>query len=137
MAAWCPRSAALIALLLASACGAKSAASVADTFVDRYYVESDQTGALPLTEGVAELRLKDELKLSAEGRRSQGEGPSRQVRVYYKRTALTGEGAARNADYQLDIRPQGGGEIQRIAHLQLAQKPDGGWRVVRFSETQP
>ena len=126
-----------VLLFLLAACGAKSAGSVADKFVDRYYVESDQTGALPLTDGVAELRLQDELRLSAEGRRGQGEGPARQVRVYYKRLALSGEGAVRKADYQLDIRPQGGGEIEREAHLELSQAADGGWRVVRFSETQP
>jgi hypothetical protein len=131
----CPRSVAVLMLLLA--CGAKSAGGVADKFVDRYYVESDQTGALPLTDGVASLRLQDELKLTAEGRRGQSESPARQVRVYYKRLALSGEGAVRKADYQLDIRPQGGGELQREAHLELAQAPDGGWRVVRFSETQP
>lgn len=126
-------------LLLLAACGAKSASGVADQFVDRYYVESDQSGALPLADGVAELRLREELRLSAEGRRSQGpgEGPSRQVRVYYQRTAFTGEGEGRKADYALDIRPQGGGEILRDAHLELARKPDGSWRVVRFSETQP
>ncbi len=116
--------------------GMKSPGSVADKFVDRYYVESDQTGALPLSDGVAELRLQDELRLSAEGRGGGAEGPSRQVRVYYKRTAFTGDGAGRTADYELDIRPQGGGEILRNAHLELARKPDGSWRVVRFSETQ-
>ena len=135
---WCFPRVALAALLLCTfGCGVKSPGGVADKFVDRYYVESDQSGALPLTDGVAELRLQDELRLSSEGRRGQSEGPARQVRVYYKRIALSGDGAVRNADYQLDIRPQGGGEIQRDAHLELAQRSDGGWRVVRFSETQP
>ena len=127
---------AAVLLALAAACG-NGAGSVADRFVDRYYVESDQSGALPLTSGVAELRLREELRLSAEGRRGQGEGPSRQVRVYYKRGALAGEGALRTAEYELDIRPQGGGELQRGAHLELARQADGSWRVVRFSETQP
>lgn len=126
------------ALLVTAACGGmKSPGSVADRFVDRYYVESDQTGALPLTDGVAGLRLQDELRLTAEGRRGNTEGPARQVRVYYKRTAFTGDGSVRKADYELDIRPQGGGEIKRDAHLELAQLPDGSWRVMRFSETQP
>ena len=126
--------------LAALACGGmKSPGSVADVFVDRYYVESDQTGALPYTDGVAELRLRDELQLTAEGRRGKGgagESPARQVRVYYKRISFKGDGPARMADYELDIRPQGGGEIKRVAHVELAQKPDGTWRVVRFSETQ-
>jgi hypothetical protein len=127
------------ALAVATACGGmKDPASVADKFVDRYYVESDQDSALPLTTGVATLRLRDELKLAADARRGGGgEMPLRQVRVYYKRKALTGDGAQRRADYELDIRPQGGGEMQRGAHLELRRTDDGTWRVERFSETQP
>jgi hypothetical protein len=126
-------------LLLLAACGGmKSPGSVADKFVDRYYVESDQTGALPYTSGVAALRLQDELRLSAEGRRGGGQQmPLRQIRVYYSRKSLAGEGKMREAEYELDIRPQGGGELQRGAHLTLEQQPDGTWRVTRFSETQP
>ncbi len=126
----------LLALL---ACGGmKSAGSVADKFVDRYYVESDQQNALPLTTGVATLRLEDELKLTAEARRAGGpDMPLRQVRVYYSRKSLEGEGAKRIARYELDIRPQGGGEIQRFAELELQRQEDGTWRVARFSETQP
>ena len=126
------------ALLLAlAACGGmKDPASVADRFVDRYYVESDQDGALPLTTGVAALRLREEMKLVAEARRGQSGMPLRQVRVYYTRRALSGEGAARAADYELDIRPQGGGELQRGADLDLERLQDGTWRVSRFSESQ-
>ena len=126
------------ALALVAACGGmKDPASVADKFVDRYYVESDQQGALPFTAGVATLQLQDELRLSAEGRRPGNPLPSRQVRVYYTRAALSGSGAERTADYQLDIRPQGGGELRRDAHLTLSRQSDGTWRVVRFHETQP
>src|SRR5207237_2275009 len=104
---------AVLALALAACGGMKDAAAVADKFVDRYYVESDQDGALPLTSGIATLRLRDELRLTAEARRNAS-GPQmqlRQVRVYYSRKALRGEGTTREADYELDIRPQGGGEL--------------------------
>lgn len=128
---------ALTALLALVACGGmKSPGSVADRFVDKYYVESDQDRALPLTTGVAAMRLRDELLLTAEARRSQSGMPMRQVRVYYARKALTGEGAVREADYELDIRPQGGGELQRLAHVKVAQQADGTWRVTDFSESQ-
>ena len=129
----------LFAVALLAACGGmKSPGSVADRFVDRYYVESDQQSALPLTTGVAQLRLRDELQLTAEARHGPGPGMQiRPVRVYYTRKSLDGEGAARSAEYELDIRPQGGGELQRAAQLELAQEPDGTWRVTRFSETQP
>ncbi|SRR5258707_8722892 len=127
--------AASAALLLA--CGSMTdPARVADKFVDKYYVESDQDTALPLTTGVAQMRLKEELALTAEARRGQSGMQLRQVRVYYSRKAFTGEGAGREADYELDIRPQGGGELQRLAHLRLAQESDGTWRVADFSEVQ-
>ena len=126
------------ALALVAACGGmKDPGSVADKFVDRYYVESDQQGALLFTAGVATLQLEDELRLSAEGRRPGNPFPSRQVRVYYTRSSLGGANAERTADYKLDIRPQGGGDLQREAHLTLARQADGTWRVVRFHETQP
>jgi hypothetical protein len=126
------------ALALVAACGGmKDPASVADKFVDRYYVESDQQGALAFTAGLATLQLQDELRLSAEGRRPGNPFPSRQVRVYYTRSAMAGADAVRTADYKLDIRPQGGGDLQREAHLTLARQGDGTWRVVRFHETQP
>ncbi|HEX9602933.1 MAG TPA: hypothetical protein VF973_04210 [Myxococcales bacterium] len=130
------RAAAALAIVVACG-GMKDPGSVADKFVDRYYVESDQQGALPFTSGVATLQLQDELRLSAEARRPGNPFPSRQVRVYYTRSALGGGDAERTADYKLDIRPQGGGDLQREAHLTLARQADGTWRVVRFHETQP
>src|SRR5258707_866097 len=66
-----------LALALQACGGMKDAGSVADKFVDRYYVESDQDGALPLTIGVASMRLKDELKLTREGRQGN---PGMQLR---------------------------------------------------------
>jgi hypothetical protein len=126
------------ALLFLTACGGmKDAGSVADKFVDRYYVESDQDSALPLTTGVATLRLEDELKLTKEARQGNPGMQLRPVRVYYTRKGLSGAGPSREADYELDIRPQGGGELQRGAHITLAQQPDGTWRVSNFSESQP
>lgn len=120
-----------------AACGRMTdPASVADRFVDRYYVESNQQGALELSGGVATLRLREELSLTRSARAQPGE-EARQVRVYYKRDRLDGEGDARTAEYQLDIRPRGGPGFARRAHLELAREPAGTWRVVRFSETQP
>lgn len=126
-----------LALLLAACGGMKDAASVADKFVDKYYVESDQDAAMPLTTGIAAMRLRDELKLTREARQGNPGMQLRPVRVYYKRTALSGADATREADYELDIRPQGGGDLQRGAHVTLTRQQDGTWRVSEFSETQP
>ena len=86
---------------------------------------------------MALLRLQEELKLAAEGRRPGAPLPARQVRVYYQRLRLEGSGdgpgSERTADYTLDIRPQGGGQLTREAHLTL-QKQAGGWKVIRFAE---
>jgi len=126
-----------LALLLAACGGMKDVASVADKFVDHYYVESDQDAALPFTTGVAAMRLKEELQLTREARQGNPGMQLRPVRVYYKRKALSGGGGEREADYELDIRPQGGGDLQRGAHLTLVRQEDGTWRVSQFSETQP
>jgi hypothetical protein len=131
------RGSVLVTLVLVGCGGMKDAASVADKFVDRYYVESDQDRALPLSTGVASMRLREELKLTRESRQGNAGMQLRPVRVYYRRTALTGDGGGREVDYELDIRPQGGGEMQRSAHLSLARQEDGTWRVSRFSESQP
>ncbi len=127
----------LFEILLTACGGMKDPASVADKFVDKYYVESDQDSALQYTTGVATMRLKDELGLTAEARR--GGGPPmqlRQQRVYYSRKALEGDADQRTAVYELDIRPQGGGNLEREATLRLLRQPDGTWRVSDFSETQ-
>ena len=127
---------ACVATLLA--CGSMGSPSgVADKFVDKYYVEADQAAALLLADGVAALRLKSELGLVGDSRRGIAQG-THAARVFYQRTRLAGDGAARQADYSLRIRPQGTtGEIVRDAHLELAQQKDGTWRVTRFSETTP
>jgi len=126
------------ALLVFAACGGmKDAGSVANKFVDHYYVEADQDSALPLTTGIATMRLEEELKLTKEARQGNPGMQLRPVRVYYTRKGLTGSGASREVDYELDIRPQGGGDLQRGAHITLAQQPDGTWRVSNFSESQP
>jgi hypothetical protein len=126
-------------LLLATACGGmKDPASVADNFVDKYYVESDQDRALPFTTGIATMRLHEELKLVADARGGNSGGLQvRPERVYYKRKDGLTQGDKRAFEYELDIRPQGGGELQRLAHVDLEKQPDGSWRVGNFSETQP
>ena len=126
----------LLALALAACGGMKDPGSVADKFVDKYYVESDQQAALPLADGVARLRLEAELRLVGGARRGVAPG-ALAAKVYYKRKALQGDGTRRQADYALQIKPQGGADILRDAHLELAQQPDGTWRVSRFSETTP
>jgi len=127
----------VLALLVAACGGMKDPASVADNFVDKYYVESDQDTALKFTTGIATMRLKEELTLTAEARRgSTGGMQVRPERVYYKRGKVAGSGEKRSADYDLDIRPQGGGDLQRTAHVDLVQQKDGSWRVSNFSETQ-
>src|SRR5438128_4399599 len=90
----------VVALALVACGGMKDAGSVADRFVDKYYVESDQDRALPLTTGVAAMRLRDELKLTEGARRGQSGMPMRQVRVYYSRKSLQGDGDGRTADYE-------------------------------------
>jgi hypothetical protein len=119
------------------ACGSlTNPGGVADRFVDKYYVESDQQAALPLTDGVARLRLQSELLLVGASRRGIAPG-SHAAKVFYNRKALAAEASSATADYALTIKPQGGSDLLRDAHVELQRQPDGTWRVVRFSETTP
>ncbi len=127
---------AVLATLLAS-CGAmKSAGGVADHFVDKYYVESDQQGAMPYADGVAKLRLSAELSLVGDSRRGIAPG-SHAAKVFYERKSLAAEAQTARADYALTIKPQGGTDILRTVQLELARQPDDTWRVTRFTETTP
>jgi hypothetical protein len=129
----------LFAALLASllSCGdTKTPAGAADRFVDKYYVESDQQAALALSEGMARMRLENELRLVGTSRRGLLPG-SHAAKVYYDRKRLEGRGATRTADYALHIKPQGGSPIEQEAHLELRVQPDGTWRVSRFNEGSP
>lgn len=114
--------------------GARTPSGAADRFVDKYYVESDQQAALGLSEGMARLRLEDELRLVGASRRGIAPG-SHTAKVYYDRKRLDGQGGTRTAEYALHIKPQGGTPIEKEAHLELRQQADGTWRVSRFNET--
>src|SRR3989442_15148805 len=116
---------AVLALALAACGGMKDAAAVADKFVDRYYVESDQDGALPLTTGIATLRLKDELNLTREARQGSSGMPLRQGRVFYRRQALTRDEAERGPEFELAIPPPGGGPAPRRAPGAPSPAPEG------------
>jgi hypothetical protein len=126
-----------IGVLCALGCGSmRSPSGVADKFVDKYYVEADQKSALPLSDGVAKLRLQNEIELIGGARLGLAPG-SHAARVYYSRTAISEAQDSARADYSLKIKPQGGTEIARDAHLELLRQGDGTWRVVRFNETTP
>ena len=112
---------------------------MADKFVDSYYVESDQQSALHFTTGIASLRLNDELKLTAGRRAAATPAGCRCGRCASITSARRWDCRRREAfaDYELDIRPQGGGELSRTAHVELSQESDGTWRVSNFSDAQP
>lgn len=132
-----PSRLALAALALSLSCSsARNAASVADKFVDKYYVESDQQAALRLADGLARVRLDAEVTLVGASRRGVQPG-ALTAKVFYDRKRLDGDGPKRTAVYALHIKPQGGPGIEKEAHLDLEQAADGSWRIVRFSETTP
>ncbi len=122
-----------VAVLIA--CGSqRGAGGVADKFVDKYYVEFDQAGALPLTDQMAKLKLESEIKLVGSSRNGVPPG-ALAAKVYWKRKQLNESGSSAQADYALTISPQGGTSLERDAHLELQKSAAGEWRVIRFNES--
>ena len=120
----------IAALLLIGAAGcAGTPEKVGDKFVDLYFVETDQAGAKPLTTGLAEKKLDDELKLVSEVRKTV-DGNAPKPSVFYTRRSLRADGEHANITYDLTIR-FGGDETRKNAMLSLERK-DEGWRVANF-----
>src|SRR5438132_8646280 len=95
-----PRLLALLSVTALSCAGTKDPSGVADRFVDKYYVEADQQAALPLSEGMARMRLENEIRLVGSSRRGIAQG-SHAAKVYYDRKRLDGQGPTRTAEYAL------------------------------------
>ena len=119
----------LFALWLLAGCAPKSAAAVADKFVDLYFVEIDQKKALPLTTGLAHQKIEEELSLVADIRRSY-EPDQAKPSIFYTRQSQSEAGEHARFTYDLTIR-QGHDETHRNA-LISAERVDGKWTIANF-----
>ena len=103
---------------------------VADRFVDRYFVEADQARARPLTAGLAQKKIDDELKLVGPVRQAEDDREQKRPTVFYERRELSVEGERARATYDLTIR-FGSDETRKNALLSL-EHAEGVWRVANF-----
>ena len=118
------------------ACGRGSpkseAQTVADRFVDLYFVEVDQQAALSLSIGLAQEALDKELAEVREVR-ATGYGPEQaKPKTYYKRTVFQIEGDGARAVYDLTIE-HGGDRTHRQVLLTLNRRETVAWRVASFA----
>jgi hypothetical protein len=108
--------------------------SVAERFMDWYFVEIDQEKALPLTTGSARATLEREL---ADVKSIRGQGYSAQAakgKVYYKRTYRRLDEAAGSARMIFDVTVElGRDRTLRHVLLSLHAQEGGQWRVASFT----
>jgi hypothetical protein len=124
------------AALLAGCVGcipSDSPIGVARRFLDKYYVELDQQAALQVTTGPAERRVRDEIELLREARRS-GLEPTVRPSVYYRkvRTKVGASDREREVEYELSI-DGAGVKLKKRIRLML-ENGEHGWKVREFLE---
>jgi hypothetical protein len=118
-------------LALVCACGARSAESVADKFVDYYFVEMDQGRSLPLTTGLAHDMIERELRDVASIRKQMGYMPAAdRPEVYYKRLGRRTDGAREVLTYDITLKHDR--DVTRKHALVAVSRETAGWRVVFY-----
>ncbi len=115
--------------LLLLGCG-DSPERVGDRFVDYYLVEIDQARARPLTCGLAEKKLDDEMKLVADVRREGAHDEPRPT-IFYTRRAIRREGDRAHATYDVTVK-YGGDETHKNAMVSL-ERMGRKWCVANFT----
>jgi hypothetical protein len=104
---------------------------IAMMFLDKYYIEIDQEGALRISAGLAEKKLKEELKL-VEGIRGMGVSPQQaKPNIYYKFQDVKESGPATKVfRYKIIIKgePQ---EVQKDA-IMIVSKVENVWKVTNY-----
>ncbi|HWP49318.1 MAG TPA: hypothetical protein VNM22_19330 [Candidatus Limnocylindrales bacterium] len=104
---------------------------IARMFLDKYYIEIDQEGALPISAGLAEKKLKEELKL-VEGIRGMGVSPQQaKPNIYYKFQDVKESGPATKVFRYKIIIKGGPQEVQKDA-IMIVSKVNNVWKVTNY-----
>ncbi len=124
----------LLLYLSSSSCGHKnSAEDVAEKFLYRYFIELNQRGALELSTGLAEDKLKKEIEL-LKGVRSAPDLDLSQHKPFIDYKLVNTQkrsDASISFFYDVTIKSKGGDEYKRQAVLTTVQI-DGRWKVTNF-----
>jgi hypothetical protein len=118
-----------LALLGLSGC-AQTPEKVGDKFVDLYFVEVDQARARPLTSGLAQKKLDDELTL-VQGVRREAASDERRPTVFYVRREMRVQGERAHGTYDITVK-YGRDETHKNAMVSLARDGET-WRVENFT----
>jgi hypothetical protein len=106
---------------------------VAETFIDRYYIERDHAGALALATGIAASRVAQEKKLVDEGQAAGAGASAVQPHIYYRYQKTTPKGADQELSYGLTI-DSGGVPLHKDLRVVVTQN-GADWKVSFFNET--
>lgn len=113
-------------------CGLDAPRSVADRFMDHYYVAADLEAARGLAEGLAAKKIAEEVQLVT-GQPPSGAQQSRDV-TYTLREERE-EGGRAYFLYEVTIKPRGGGTFHKRSLLALSHR-DRKWRVANFTDSE-
>ena len=101
--------------------------ATAQAFVDRFFVESNQRAALPLTEGVARAKLEEELRLLDGQAANSDERP----RVYYRQVSEQRQDDGMAFYFRLTVVVIGDQPIEPELIVRVRQRGDQ-WRVSNY-----
>jgi hypothetical protein len=132
--AWSRLGACLLGAVLASGCAKPhTPRGVAETFIDRYYIERDHARALAMATGIAASRVAQEKNLVEEGQAAGAGASAVQPHIYYSYRKTTPKGADQELSYALTI-DSGGVPLHK--DLRIVVTPNGAdWKVSFFNET--
>lgn len=122
----------MVLYLVVTGCEVSGPRSVADRFMDRYYVAADLEGAKGLAEGLAAKKIADQTEL-IKGQPPSGAQQSREV-TYALREEREEEGRAYFL-YEVTIKARGAGTFHKRSLLALSHR-DRKWRVANFTDSE-
>lgn len=107
--------------------------ATAQAFVDRFFVESNERAALPLTDGVARAKLEEGLRLLGEQPASTTD---ERPRVYYRQLSQQTQDDGMAFHFRLTVVVVGDQPIE--PELIVRVRPSGDqWRVSNFEVVPP
>jgi len=119
--------------LAACAPPTSSPQATAQAFVDRFFVESNERAALPLTEGVARAKLEEGLRLLADQPASTTD---ERPRVYYRQLSQQSQDDGMAFHFRLTVVVVGDQPLEPELIVRVRPKGDE-WRVSNFEVVPP
>lgn len=110
-----------------------SGESVARAFVDRLFVEANQSAALPLTEGLARAKVAEEIRLVGDRPSTQ---PSERSRVYYRELSREVQDDGLTFYFRLTVMVIGDQPIEPELIVRVRRRGNE-WRVSNYEVMPP